>query len=65
VWAPLGLKWVEEVRDEMSAFPFGANDDLHDAAVYGLLHIRNGGLLRLSLDLEEEEYIPRPVRQYY
>jgi predicted phage terminase large subunit-like protein len=65
VWAPLGLKWVEEVRDEMSAFPFGANDDLHDAAVYGLLHIRNGGLLRLNSDLEEEEYIPRPVRQYY
>jgi hypothetical protein len=26
---------VEQVRDEMVAFPQGENDDLHDAAVYG------------------------------
>jgi hypothetical protein len=40
--------WVEQVRDEMAAFPNGENDDLHDAAVYGLLRIRQGGLMRLS-----------------
>ena len=54
VWAPLGLRWVEQVRDEMSAFPHGENDDLHDAAVYSLVRIRQGGLMRLSTDLEAE-----------
>jgi phage terminase large subunit-like protein len=58
VWAPLGLRWVEQVRDEMAAFPHGENDDLPDAAVYGLLRIRQGGLMRLSTDLEAE-YRPR------
>ena len=65
IWAPLGLRWVEELREEMAAFPYGANDDLHDAAVYGLLRIRQGELLRLSTDLEEEAYSPRPIRKYY
>ena len=50
--ATLRLRWVEQVRDEMAAFPHGENDDLHDAAVYGLLRIRQGGLMRLSTDLE-------------
>jgi hypothetical protein len=49
----------------MAAFPYGANDDLHDAAVYGLLRIRQGELLRLSSDAEEEEFVPRGVRKYY
>ena len=26
VWAPLGLRWVEQLRDEMAAFPHGEND---------------------------------------
>jgi predicted phage terminase large subunit-like protein len=65
IWAPLGLRWVEELREEMAAFPYGANDDLHDAAVYGLLRIRQGELLPLSTDLEEEAYSPRPLRKYY
>jgi hypothetical protein len=43
---------VEQVRDEMAAFPHGESDDPHDAAVYGLLRIRQGGLMRLSTDLE-------------
>jgi hypothetical protein len=46
VWAPLGVRWVEQVRDEMAAFPNGENDDLHDAGVYGLLRILQGGLMR-------------------
>jgi hypothetical protein len=36
---------VEQVRDEMASFPYGENDDLHDAAVYGLPRIRQGGLI--------------------
>src|SRR6516225_5892882 len=48
----------------MAAFPNGENDDLHDAAVYGLLRIRQGGLMRLSTDLEAE-YQPRRPTEYY
>jgi hypothetical protein len=55
---------VEQVRDEMASFPYGENDDLHDAAVYGLLRIRQGGLMRLSSDIEYE-YQPRPPIEYY
>ena len=57
MWAPLGLRRVEQVRDEMAAFPLGENDD---AAVYGLLRIRQGGLMRLSTDLEAESQLRRP-----
>ena len=64
VWAPLGLRWVEQVRDEMAVFPYGENDDLHDAAVYGLLRIRQGGVMRLSTDLESV-YQPRRPMEYY
>jgi len=35
-----------------------------DAAVYGLLRIRQGGLMRLSTDLENE-YQPRRPIEYY
>src|SRR5262249_46985465 len=31
IWAPLGQRWVEQVRQEMAAFPQGEFDDLHDA----------------------------------
>jgi hypothetical protein len=34
------------------------------AAVYGLLRIRQGGLMRLSTDLESE-YQPRRAMEYY
>src|SRR5262249_41532643 len=46
IWAPLGQRWVEQVRHEMAAFPTGEFDDLHDAAVWGLLRLRNGNLIR-------------------
>jgi hypothetical protein len=52
------------VRDPIAAFPHGENDDLHDAAVYGLLRIRQGGVMRLSTDLEKE-YQPRRAMEYY
>jgi len=64
VWAPLSLGWVQEVHEEMAAFPFDEFDDLHDAAVLGLLRIRRGGF-RISTDAEEEEWKPWPRREYY
>jgi predicted phage terminase large subunit-like protein len=65
IWAPLGYRWVEQVREEMAAFPIASNDDLHDAAVWGLLRIRRGNLIHISADEEDEDWKPRPPTQYY
>jgi predicted phage terminase large subunit-like protein len=66
VWAPLGHRWVEQVREEMAQFPHGEFDDMHDAAVWGLLRLRQGGLVHLGTDYEdEEEWKPRGTTKYY
>jgi predicted phage terminase large subunit-like protein len=65
IWAPLGRRWVEEVREEMASFPNGQYDDLHDAAVHGLARLRQGGLIRIASDESEEEYEPPAPRAYY
>ena len=66
IFAPLGRRWVEEVREEMAAFPHGQYDDLHDAAVQGLRRFREGGLIRIASDeTEEENKQERRVAAYY
>lgn len=64
VWAPLHLRWAQEVVEEMAAFPNGEFDDLHDAAVLGLLRLRRGGF-RIPTDEELEEWKPRAQMEYY
>ena len=63
VWALLRCRWAQNLVEQMAAFPYGESDDMHDAAVWGLLRIRRGGL-RISTDEDEEEYRPAPVREY-
>ena len=66
IWAPLGRRWVEQVREEMAAYPVGEFDDLHDAGVWGLLRIRQGNLIHLGGDEEDEDdWQPRPATKYY
>jgi predicted phage terminase large subunit-like protein len=65
IWAPLGLRWVEQVREEMAQFPVGEFDDLHDAAVWGLLRIRQGNLVHIGSDEEDDDWQPRPATKYY
>jgi predicted phage terminase large subunit-like protein len=65
IWAPLGYRWVEQLREEMAAFPIAAADDLHDAAVWGLLRLRQGNFVRLGSDQEDEDWKPRPPTKYY
>jgi hypothetical protein len=38
---------------------------MHDAAVWGLLRMRRGGLCIATDEEDEEEYRPAPVREYY
>jgi predicted phage terminase large subunit-like protein len=66
IWAPLGCRWVEQVRDQMAAFPIAQDNDMHDAAVWGLLRLRQGNLIHLGSDSEEDsEWQPRPATKYY
>jgi predicted phage terminase large subunit-like protein len=65
VYAPTRAKWVRDLMDEMASFPNGAEDDLHDAAIWGLMRIRSGNFVRVSSDEAEEEWQPRPRRSYY
>jgi phage terminase large subunit-like protein len=44
IWAPLRRRWEQEIVEEMASFPYGESDDIHDAAVWGLLRMRRGGL---------------------
>jgi predicted phage terminase large subunit-like protein len=63
VWAP-ERKWADEVIEDCAAFPNGANDDLVDSVVMALMRYRQGGLIRLPSDYEEEE-LPRRHAAYY
>jgi phage terminase large subunit-like protein len=66
IWAPLHLRWSLDVVEEMAAFPNGEYDDLHDAAVWGLMRLRQGNLIRLNGDPgEDDDWQPRGRRQYY
>jgi predicted phage terminase large subunit-like protein len=66
IWAPLHLRWALDVVEEMAAFPNGEYDDLHDAAVWGLMRLRRGNLIRLNGDPgEDDDWQPRGRRQYY
>jgi hypothetical protein len=54
--------WVDAASRR--CFQLGEFDDLHDAAVLGLLRLRRGGF-RIATDQEDEEWQPRPAREYY
>jgi hypothetical protein len=49
----------------MAQFPVGEFDDLHDAAVWGLLRIRQGNLVHIGSDEEDDDWQPRPATKYY
>ena len=63
IWAPLRYRWVQELVEEMAAFPYGESDDAHDAEIWGLTRIRRGGF-RIPTDELEEEYVALPAREY-
>lgn len=53
VYAPK-RKWADMVIDEVSAFPRGRHDDLHDCTTQALGYMRKAGLAQLASEVERE-----------
>jgi predicted phage terminase large subunit-like protein len=65
VWAPQ-TRWAEEVIEEFASFPQGEHDDLVDSMTQALLRFRQGGLIRLESDYNDEpQEFRRRSRSYY
>ena len=62
VWFP-ETSWANEVVEEVLAFPSGEHDDQTDALTLALRRARTGGLLRLSTDHGDNEYLPQMRRK--
>jgi phage terminase large subunit-like protein len=54
IWFP-ETAWAQAVVEEIIAFPAGEHDDEVDACTLALRRARNGGLLRLSTDHDDNE----------
>jgi predicted phage terminase large subunit-like protein len=65
VWAPQDKKFADEVMEEVASFPNGEHDDYVDSMTLALMRFRQGGLISIQDDDEdEEEFVPRK-REYY
>jgi len=65
VWAPQDKKFADEVIEEIASFPAGEHDDYVDSMTLALMRFRQGGLITIhDEEDDEEEYIPRK-REYY
>ena len=63
VWCP-DTRWAREVVEQMAAFPNAEHDDLVDSTVQAMLRFRQGGLLRLDSD-EDDDIVISTKRAYY
>ena len=64
VWAPADKKFSDEVMEEVASFPNGEHDDFCVSMTLALMRFRQGGLIALEGEDNEEEYMPRK-REYY
>lgn len=64
VWFP-ETRWATEVVDEILAFPSGIHDDDVDGCTLALHRIRQGGLIKLRSDHDDEPMIRLPSRKEY
>ena len=62
VWAPQ-KSFAEEMIEECASFPFGAHDDLCDTMTQALMRFREGGLVSLGSDYEDED--KAPIKRVY
>ena len=63
VWAP-DKPFSDDVIEEVASFPNGDYDDYCDSMTMALIRFRQGGLITLEED-EDEEYRPSRKREYY
>ena len=54
VWAPQ-KQFADDMIEECASFPFSAHDDLCDTMTQALMRFREGGLVSLGTDYEEED----------
>lgn len=64
VWFP-ETHWATEVVEEIVAFPSGEHDDQVDAMTLALRRVRQGGLMRLTSDHEDNDLLPYRRRAAY
>jgi len=64
VWAPADKKFSDEVMEEVASFPNGEHDDFCDSMTLALMRFRQGGLIALEGEENEEDQYPRK-REYY
>lgn len=64
VWAPADKKFSDEVIEEIASFPNGEHDDYCDSMTLALMRFRQGGLIALEGEENEEDQYPRK-REYY
>lgn len=64
VWAP-DLRWAYEVIDNLAEFPNSEWDEMTDCASQALTRIRQGGLISLATDFEEDRMPRRRSVAYY
>jgi predicted phage terminase large subunit-like protein len=64
VWFP-ETRWATDTVEEILAFPAGEKDDEVDACTLALHRARQGGLLRLSTDHEDNEHFQMARRAAY
>lgn len=64
VWFP-ETNWAQEVVEELVAFPSAMHDDEVDALTLALRRVRQGGMLRLTTDPEDNFEQSRPSRGAY
>src|SRR6056297_409904 len=65
VWAPQDKKFADEVIEEVASFPVGDHDDYVDSMTLALMRFRQGGLITIhDEEDDEEDFVPRK-REYY
>jgi phage terminase large subunit-like protein len=59
------MRLLKKLLKKWLLFPYGENDDFADSATMALMRIRQGGLIELGTDYEDEVSFDRRKLSYY
>lgn len=66
IYVPENRRWADVLVEEVAAFPFGSNDDLHDTFTQAVLWMRDSYLLgNEGYQVVEDEEDNIPARSYW